>query len=55
LAIDPRNSPSGAFPIRFRGIALEWLSGIGCHFLGKGRETLCLFGERFELLARVRG
>jgi hypothetical protein len=24
-------------------------------FLGKGREMLCLFGGRFELLAHVRG
>src|SRR5712691_1657155 len=45
---------SGALLKRFRDL-LEWLSRIGRRFLGKCRETLRLFGERFELLARVRG
>jgi len=31
------------------------LSGLGCHFFGKGREMLCLFDGRFELLEHVRG
>jgi hypothetical protein len=50
-----RPRSSGAFPKGFRGLALDWLSGVGCCFLGVARELLRLFGERFKLLARVRG
>jgi hypothetical protein len=37
------------------GFAKFEVAGSSYHFLGKGREMLCLFGGRFELLAHVRG
>ncbi len=50
-----RPRPSGALLKRFCDLGLEWLNGIVRRFLGKGRELLCLFGKRLELLAHMRG
>ena len=38
-----------------RDASLERLSGLGCRFLGKGRQLFRLLGESFKLLAHVCG